>query len=97
MAFGVSDASCQILIESGYAVKQCFDGDEAFNAAYEGIYDLWLLDVSVPGIDGFSLLKRAKSERQKYARDIYHLSPKSKRRKNRLWRGRTTISKSLLR
>ena len=57
----LSDAITEFLIESGYAVKQCFDGDEAFNAAYEGIYDLWLLDVSVPGIDGFSLLKELRA------------------------------------
>ena len=51
----LNDALAEFLSDAGYVVRQCFDGEEALEAAYEGIYDLLLLDVSVPGIDGFSL------------------------------------------
>jgi len=33
------------------------NGDEAFDAAYHGHYNLLVLDVKVPGMDGFELLK----------------------------------------
>jgi DNA-binding response OmpR family regulator len=58
----LSDIIAEYLRGYGYAVEQYFDGDLAFEAAYEKIYDLWLFDVSVPGMDGFELLRRLRHE-----------------------------------
>ncbi len=41
----------------GLQVDSFADGDVAFDAAYQGSYDLLLLDVKVPGMDGFEVLK----------------------------------------
>ncbi len=46
---------------AGYQCKQVYDGMEAFNLIKQESYDLILLDIMLPGIDGFELMKRIKS------------------------------------
>ena len=41
----------------GHNVKSSFGGMEAEEILYSEIFDLLLLDVNVPGIDGFEILK----------------------------------------
>ena len=48
------------LEEEGFAVDIAYDGDEAEEMLYENRYDLLLLDVNVPGKNGFTLLKEAR-------------------------------------
>jgi len=45
------------LIESGHDVKGCEDGQEAEDLIFKEHFDLLLLDVNVPYIDGFSLVE----------------------------------------
>lgn len=45
------------LVESGHKVRLLTDGDAAEAAALEERFDLFLLDVNVPGIDGMELLE----------------------------------------
>ena len=45
------------LEEEGFEVKFCRNGQEALNATFNSRYDLYLLDINVPLIDGLSLLK----------------------------------------
>lgn len=45
------------LILMGHDVKNSFDGIEAEEILYSEVFDLLLLDVNVPGVDGFELLK----------------------------------------
>lgn len=45
------------LAESGFVVDLAQDGIDGRHLALEGEYDLMLLDVRLPGIDGFSLLQ----------------------------------------
>ena len=47
----------EFLVELGLSVDSFENGDLAFDAAYHGGYNLLLLDVKVPGKDGFELLK----------------------------------------
>ena len=47
----------EFLNDLGLDVDTFANGDEAFDAIYGGSYNLLLLDVKVPGMDGFSLLK----------------------------------------
>lgn len=48
----------ELLEDYGYIVDDFSDGKEVLEATYEGTYDLLLLDVNVPGVDGFELLEQ---------------------------------------
>lgn len=45
-----------------FEVDDFDNGDEALNAIYENRYDLLLLDIRVPGMDGFTLIEKIKEE-----------------------------------
>jgi DNA-binding response OmpR family regulator len=51
------------LVEKGYDVDHFVDGEEAEDAILSRKYDLLLLDVNVPGIDGFELLASMRARR----------------------------------
>jgi len=57
----LSETVSDFLEEEGFAVETAYDGDEAEEKLYEKRYDLLLLDVNVPGVNGFELLKEARS------------------------------------
>ena len=46
----------EFLVENGYDVDSYFDGGKALDAIISGTYDMLLLDVNVPSIDGFEIL-----------------------------------------
>ena len=50
------------LEKNGYAVDSCLDGEDGYYYAKEEVYDCIILDVMMPKMDGFSLLKRIRSE-----------------------------------
>lgn len=58
----LSESVCEYLEEQGYAVVPVYDASSAEDALYEGQFDLLLLDVNIPGGDGFSLLKASRKE-----------------------------------
>lgn len=45
---------------AGYESRQVFDGLEAFNLLKEESFDLILMDIMLPSMDGFELMKRIK-------------------------------------
>jgi two-component system copper resistance phosphate regulon response regulator CusR len=49
------------LSENGYVVDVAANGIDGRHLALEGSYDLFLLDVMLPGIDGFGVLKSIRS------------------------------------
>jgi two-component system OmpR family response regulator len=49
---------CRGLQEGGFAVDAVSDGPSALHEAIEGDYDAILLDVMLPGFDGFEVLRR---------------------------------------
>ncbi len=51
----------EALEEEGYAVCGVYDGETAEDRLYETRFDLLLLDVNVPKLDGFGLLRRARA------------------------------------
>ena len=57
----LSDTICDYLEERGYRVLPVYDAEEAEERLYEERFDLLLLDVNVPGFDGFELLKRLRA------------------------------------
>jgi len=58
----LSETICDYLGEQGYAVTPVYDSEAAEEKLYERRYDVLLLDVNVPGFDGFELLKKAREE-----------------------------------
>ncbi len=55
----------EFLTDIGYEVDGFMDGLEAYDAIYEKAYDILLLDVNVPSLTGFELLKRLREDDKK--------------------------------
>ena len=43
--------------DEGYEIVSVYDGDDALSAIYENSFDLLLLDVNVPSLNGFKTSK----------------------------------------
>ena len=54
----------QGLMESGYAVEVAYNGTDGLHAAINGDHGLVILDIMLPGIDGFTVLSALRSSRQ---------------------------------
>lgn len=54
----LNESIAEYLEGNGYKVNAYFDGTEAFSAMQEESYDLFILDINVPNIDGLSLLEK---------------------------------------
>jgi heavy metal response regulator len=52
------------LEEHGYAVDVAYDGDDALAMAQAEPYDLIVLDIMLPGIDGITVCQRLRAERR---------------------------------
>ena len=46
----------EYMLMSGYQVTEVKDGDEALERLHEQVYDIAVLDIMVPGVDGFGVL-----------------------------------------
>ncbi|MDP3266431.1 MAG: response regulator transcription factor [Sulfuricurvum sp.] len=55
----------EFLEDIGFEVMGFSNGDQAFDAMYETQFDLYLLDVNVPGMNGFDLLRTLRKEGNK--------------------------------
>jgi len=58
----LNETLCEFLESKGYEVIPAFDGEEAEVLIYERHFDLFLLDVNVPSLNGFALLSRVRAE-----------------------------------
>jgi len=54
----------QGLMESGYAVEVAYNGTDGLHAAVNGDHGLVILDIMLPGIDGFAVLSALRTARQ---------------------------------
>ena len=54
----------QGLEESGYAIEVALNGTDGLHAAMNGDHDLVVLDVSLPGLDGFAVLSALRTAKQ---------------------------------
>ena len=55
------DLYVQILVNEGYDVDQAKDGEEALASLSHGGYDLVLLDIVLPKMDGVAILKQLRA------------------------------------
>ncbi|QOY53395.1 response regulator transcription factor [Candidatus Sulfurimonas baltica] len=58
----LSETVVEFLQENGFEVVSAYDGEEASEIIYEQQFDLFLLDVNVPLLNGFELLKQKRDD-----------------------------------
>ncbi|MBE0515735.1 response regulator transcription factor [Sulfurimonas sp.] len=54
----LNESICEYLQSEGHQVESFFDGLKALEAIRESAYDLLILDITVPGLDGLSFLEK---------------------------------------
>ena len=59
----LADSVAALLSSRGYEVEAAYDGVAGLQYARLGIYDLVILDVMLPGIDGYQLARQLRAER----------------------------------
>ena len=57
----IAQAIKEGLEQESYAVDSAYDGEEGYNAARYGEYDLIILDVMMPGMDGFTVCQQLRA------------------------------------
>jgi DNA-binding response OmpR family regulator len=60
-----------LLSQAKYEVTSVTDGTVAYESIKKGGWDLILLDVMLPGINGFDIFKKIKEEKIKYTKLIF--------------------------
>jgi DNA-binding response OmpR family regulator len=58
----LNETIVEFLEDEGYEVESTYEGYEAEEKLYESKYDLLLLDVNTPGLNGFEVLKGAREQ-----------------------------------
>ena len=58
----ICDACRLVLAEKGHAVDRCLSGTAGLQAIERGTYDLILLDMKLPDIDGTEILKTVREK-----------------------------------
>ncbi|MCQ2547750.1 MAG: response regulator transcription factor [Clostridia bacterium] len=51
------------LVKTGYAVDNVFDGEDAVYYAQNGQYDVIILDILMPGLDGYQVVTKLRAEK----------------------------------
>ena len=54
-------ALCELLRQEGYDVDAVENGEDALDAIKSGVYDMMVLDVMMPGMNGFDVAKQARA------------------------------------
>ena len=57
----LSKAVAALLIDDGFLVEQCYDGEAGFTEAMKGTYDVIVLDLMLPRRNGFSVCQDLRS------------------------------------
>jgi len=58
----LSETIVDFLVNNNFEVVTAYDGEQASDIIYEQTFDLFLLDVNVPLINGFELLKQKRND-----------------------------------
>ena len=59
----LADSIKSLLTGKGFDVEVVYDGESGAEYAEMGIYDLLILDVMMPGMDGFQVAKHVRAKR----------------------------------
>lgn len=58
----LSEAVVHLLKQNNHSVVAVYDGEEGYYEIISGIYDIVVLDVMLPSLNGFEILKRVREE-----------------------------------
>ncbi len=59
----IADGLCAILNQNGYSTDVAYDGLSGLDCCWRGIYDIILLDIMLPKLNGLDLLKNIRTEK----------------------------------
>ena len=59
----IADLEKDYLELSGFQVEVATDGETGLKRAMEGDFDLFILDLMLPGVDGFDICRQIRSEK----------------------------------
>ena len=59
----LADSIRTMLRSKGFEVDVCYDGESGADYALLGVYDLLILDVMMPGMNGYQVAKQVRSQR----------------------------------
>ena len=59
---GLADSLSSVLKQENYIVDNCYDGESGLNAALSNIHDVIILDVMLPKMNGFEVLRQLRQE-----------------------------------
>lgn len=71
----LADAIVQILKQHKYEAEAVYDGEDGYHYAMTNLYDVIILDIMMPKMDGITLLKTIR--REKISTPVLMLSAKS--------------------
>lgn len=57
----LNQAVCTYLSDCGFETKGCLDANDAYDELHDGLYDLIISDIMLPGIDGFEFAESVRS------------------------------------
>lgn len=60
---GLADTISLVLKSENYIVDNCYDGESGLSEAMTNIYDIIILDIMLPKINGFEVLKKLREEK----------------------------------
>ena len=58
----LAEAIAEVLKKKNYDIDLSFDGEDGLDNALSGVYDIILLDIMLPKLDGLSILKEIRTE-----------------------------------
>lgn len=59
----IAEALAHILTKNKYLVDTCYDGEDGYDNAITGIYDIIILDIMLPGMNGLEILRRIRQDK----------------------------------
>lgn len=62
-AVSLADTIAEVLVKNNYGVDIAYDGKSGYESAVSGIYDMVILDIMLPEMNGYEVLRRLRRER----------------------------------
>lgn len=59
---GISDTIARAMKDEGHKVTECYSGDEGLHHALYGEFDLIILDIMLPKVDGFTFIQELRKQ-----------------------------------